>query len=268
MRIVETDSANRLLAELDHQDFELIARQLRPFALKQGATLQEQGVPVDAVFFPLSGIVSLVAVMGSGDTVETAMIGREGAIGVCAGLGRWRAYTRAIVQVPGIALSMPAVQFQDAVHRNEPIRNLVMRYKESLLSQVSQTAACNALHSLEARLARWLLQATDRADGALTTLTHDTISQLLGARRTTVTLLAGKLQENGLIQYRRGRITILDRPGLEAVACECYQAIRQRAEAVFSKPAAPPLVPVAKAGPKNVASTTEDTNKRPDRTVG
>jgi CRP-like cAMP-binding protein len=239
MRIIETDPANRLLAELEHRDFELLAWQLRPFALKQGATVQEQGVPVDTVYFPLSGIVSLVTVMNSGDTVETAMIGREGAIGVFAGLGRWRAFARAIVQVPGIALCAPAAQFQDIVNRNQPIRNLVLRYEESLLSQVSQTAACNALHSLESRLARWLLQAADRADGQLTMLTHDAISQLLGARRTTVTLLAGKLQEGGLIQYRRGRITILDRPGLEAVACECHQAIHQRTEAVFRRPAAP-----------------------------
>jgi CRP-like cAMP-binding protein len=241
MRIVQTDPANRLLAELDHQDFELLAPQLRPFPLKQGATLQEQDVPVDTVYFPLSGLISLRAVMNSGDTVETAMIGREGAVGVFAGLGRWSAFARATVQVPGIALCMPAAQFHDAALRSEPLRDLVLRYKESLLSQVSQTAACNALHSLEARLARWLLQATDRADSGSSMLTHDVISQLLGARRTTVTLLAGKLQENGLIQYRRGHITILDRPRLEATACECYHVIRQRSEAVFSKPVVPLL---------------------------
>jgi CRP-like cAMP-binding protein len=239
MRIIQTDPANRLLAELDHQDFELFAPQLRPVALKQGATLQEQDVPVDTVYFPVSGTISLVAVMNSGDTVETAMIGREGAVGVFAGLGRWSAFARAIVQVPGIALCMPAAQFHDAVLRSEPLRNLLIQYKESLLSQVSQTAACNALHSLEARLARWLLQATDRADSAPTILTHDVISQLLGARRTTVTLLAGKLQDSGIIQYRRGHITILDRPRLEATACECYHVIRKRSEAVFSEPVAP-----------------------------
>ena len=239
MRIIQTDPANRLLAELGHQDFELLAPQLRPFALKQGATLQEQDVSVDSVYFPLSGTISLIAVMNSGDTVETAMIGREGAVGVFAGLGRWSAFARAVVQVPGIALSMPAAPFYDAALRSEPLRDLVLRYKESLLSQISQTAACNALHSLEARLARWLLQATDRADSAPSMLTHDVISQLLGARRTTVTLLAGKLQESGMIQYRRGHITILDRPRLEATACECYHAIRNRSEAVFNKPHPP-----------------------------
>jgi CRP-like cAMP-binding protein len=236
-RAVLPDPANRLLAELDHHDFGVIAWQLRPFALKQGATLQEQGAVVDSVYFPLNGIVSLVTVMQSGDTVETAMIGREGGVGLFAGLGRWRAFARAMVQVPGMALCMPAAQFQEAVHRCEPIRNLVLQYKEALLSQVSRTAACTALHSLESRLARWLLQVTDRTDGTLTMITHDMMSQMLGARRTTVTLLAGKLQEGGLIQYRRGRISILDRPGLEAAACECYHAIRQRTEYVFRKPA-------------------------------
>jgi CRP-like cAMP-binding protein len=234
MRMIQTDPANRLLAELDHQDFELLAPQLRPFPLKRGATLQEQDVPVNTVYFPLSGTISLVAVMNSGDTVETAMIGREGAVGVFAGLGNWSAFARAMVQVPGIALGMPATHFHEAVLRSESIRHLLLRYELSLLSQVSQTAACNALHSLEARLARWLLQATDRADGT-PSMTHDIISQLLGARRTTVTLLAGKLQESGIIQYRRGHITILDRPRLEATACECYHVIRNRSEAVFSK---------------------------------
>jgi CRP-like cAMP-binding protein len=245
MRIIQTDPANRLLAELDHQDFELLAPQLRPVPLKQGVTLQEQGVRVDTVYFPLSGTISLIAVMNSGDTVETAMIGREGAVGVFAGLGHWSAFARAMVQVPGIALGMPATHFHDAVLRSESMRHLLLRYEVSLLSQVSQTAACNALHSLEARLARWLLQATDRADSTPSTLTHDVISQLLGARRTTVTLLAGKLQESGMIQYRRGHITILDRPRLEATSCECYHVIRNRSEAVFSK-SPPPATSIAR----------------------
>src|SRR5262249_18461938 len=152
----------------------------------------------------------------------------------------WRAFARAVVQVPGVALPIPARQFQEAALRSEGIRNSVLRYKETLLAHVSQMVACNALHSAEARLARWLLQATDRTEVPPVTLTHDLISQMLGARRTTITLLAGKLKENGLIQYRRGRITILDRPGLEAIACECYGLIRQHPDATFN-PAADAL---------------------------
>jgi CRP-like cAMP-binding protein len=239
MRIIQTDPPNQFLAGLDPRDFESIASQLRPFALKQRATLQEQGAAIENVYFPLNGIVSLVTVMSCGDTVEIAVVGREGVVGLLAGLGRRPAFARAIVQAPGIAMCMPATQFQEAALRNEPLRQLALRHNENLLGQVAQTAACNALHSLEARLARWLLQMDDRADGAPMLLTQDLMSQMLGARRTTVTLLAGKLHENGLIQYRRGRIAILDRRGLEATACECYRTIRGRNDAVFTTPIVP-----------------------------
>jgi CRP-like cAMP-binding protein len=235
MRIIQTDPANRLLAELHPHDFELLASHLRPFALKQGATLQEQGMPVESVYFPISGLLSLVSVMASGDMVETAMIGREGAIGLFAGLGNWRPFAGATVRLPGVAMVMPAAQFQEAARRSEPIKDLVLRYKEVLLGQVAQTAACNALHSLEARLARWLLQTSDHVDGAPLLLTQDLMAQMLGARRTTITLIASKLQEQGLIQYRRGQVTIVDRTGLEATACECYRIVRRRTEAVFGQ---------------------------------
>jgi|SRR5215470_2754411 len=249
MRIIQTDPPNRLLAELSHQDFEPLGAHLRPFALKHGATVQEQGAQVETVYFPVNGIISLVNVMASGDAVETAMIGREGAIGLFAALGRWRAFARAIVQAPGIAMAMPAAQFQEAALRSEPIRQLVLRYKENLLGQVAQTAACNALHSLEARLSRWILQMSDRAEGAPMAVTQDCISQMLGARRTTVTLLAGRLQEHGLIQYRRGRIAVVDRTGLEATACECYHVMRRRSDGLYSRPDGVAAASVAGAPP-------------------
>jgi CRP-like cAMP-binding protein len=235
MRSIPAAPANRLLAELRPHDFELLASRLRPFALKQGAMLQEQGMPIEAVYFPVSGLLSLVTVMASGDMLEMAMIGREGAIGLSTGHGNWRAFARAMVQLPGVAMVMPAAQFQEAALRSEPIKDLVLRYKEMLLGQVTQTAACNALHSLEARLARRLLETNDHVNGARLTLTHDLISQMLGTRRTSVTLVAGKLQEQGLIQYRRGNITILDRTGLESTACECYGIMRRQTEALFDR---------------------------------
>jgi CRP-like cAMP-binding protein len=162
-----------------------------------------------------------------------------------AGFGHWHAFARATVQIPGIALAIPAQQFQQAALRSEGIRDIVLRYKETLLAQVCQAAGCNALHSLEMRLARWLLQASDRAELPPAMLTHDLLSQLLGARRTIVTLLATRLKENGLIQYRRGRIAILDRARLEAMTCECYRIIRQRSEPHRQPAVLPPPASIA-----------------------
>jgi CRP-like cAMP-binding protein len=127
-----------------------------------------------------------------------------------------------------------ASNFQAAVSRSERIRDLILRYKEGLLAQVQQTAACNALHQVEARLARWLLQAIDCVDEPTVSLTHDDLAEMLAARRTTVTVIAGKLQDARLIRYHRGRIAVLDRVGLEKMACECYRTIRRRTDAVFT----------------------------------
>src|SRR5262245_10619760 len=173
---------------------------------------------------------ALISVLEGGAMVETAMVGREGVVGAFAGLGPWNAFTRAVVQIPGIAGVIPTSCFQSAVGQSVRIRNLILRYKEGLLAQVQQTAACNALHSLEARLARWLLQASDRLDDQQLPLTQDCLAQMLGVRRTTVTLMAGKLQEDNLITYHRGHITLVDRAGLERVACECYRTIRRRTD--------------------------------------
>jgi CRP-like cAMP-binding protein len=224
---------NWLLAALEPSDYALLMPQLRTSYFSQGAVLQEQEAPVAHVYFPMNGMVSLVSVMEDGQVVESAVVGREGAVGAFAGLGPWNAFTRATVQIPAAVAVIPASHFQAAVNRSERIRDLILRYKEALLGQVQQTAACNALHPLEARLARWLVQAFDRTgDARDLPLTQESIAQMLGARRTTVTLIAGKLQEAGLIRYRRGRIIILDKAGLEHLACECYRAIRRRTEGV------------------------------------
>lgn len=226
---------NRLLAALEPSDHALLAPHLRRAFFAQGAVLQEQEAPVAHVYFPMNGMVSLVSVMeDDGQVVETAVVGREGAIGAFAGLGPWNAFTRATVQIPATIAIISASHFQMAVSRSERIRDLILRYKEALLGQVQQTAACNALHPLEPRLARWLLQALDRMDRQELLLTQDSIAQMLGVRRTTVTVIATRLQEARLIRYCRGRITILDRVELERLACECYRAIRRRTEGVVS----------------------------------
>ena len=228
---------NQLLAALEPADYALLVTHLRTAHFAQGTVLQEQGAQVAHVYFPLSGMVSLVSVMDDGRVVESAVVGREGMVGAFAGLGPWHAFTRATVQIPATIAVIPSSHFQAAVSQSERIRDLILRYKEALLGQVQQTAACNALHPLEARLARWLLQALDRIGERDLPLTQDSIAQMLGVRRTSVTLIANKLQEVGLIRYRRGHIVVLDRTGLENVACECYRAIRPRTDNVARAPA-------------------------------
>jgi CRP-like cAMP-binding protein len=225
---------NRLLAALEPSDYALLMPQLRTAYFSQGAVLQEQDAPVAHVYFPMNGLVSLVSIMEDGQAVESAVVGREGAVGAFAGLRPCNAFARATVQIPATVAVIPTSHFQAAVNRSERIRDLILRYKEALLGQVQQTAACNALHPLEARLARWLVQAFDRTgDARDLPLTQESIAQMLGARRTTVTLIARRLQDAGLISYRRGRIIILDKVGLEHLACECYRASRRLTERVL-----------------------------------
>jgi CRP-like cAMP-binding protein len=223
---------NLLLAALPPKDFSLLAPHLRDAPLEQGAILQEQGERIDQVYFPHQGIISLLAVMQQGDAIETATIGHEGAVGTLCGLGPRRSHSRAVVQVAGLAARIAAERFRQAAEESREIRDMIMRHGEMLLIQVQQSSACNALHAVEARLCRWLLQVHDRLDSNTIKLTHEFLSETLGVRRTTVTVIASTLQEAGLIRYHRGRIEIVDRAGLEARACECYEAIRRHIDRV------------------------------------
>jgi CRP-like cAMP-binding protein len=223
---------NRLLAALPPADLALLTPHLKDVTLEQGAVLQEQGERIDQVYFPHEGMISLLAVMQQGEAIETATMGREGAVGSLAGLGPRRSHTRAVVQVAGTASRIAAGRFCKATEESQAIRDSIVRYGEMLLIQVQQTAACNALHDVEERLSRWLLQARDRVDGNTIRLTHEFLSQMLGVRRPTVTVVARMLQDAGLIRYHRGNIEIVDRPGLEARACECYAVIRQQIDKI------------------------------------
>jgi CRP-like cAMP-binding protein len=211
----------------------LLAHHWKRTTLDHGAVLQEQEAAVEQVYFPLSGAVSLLAVMHGGEGVETAIVGREGAVGLFADFGPWRASVRAIVQAPGIGEVVSLPQLRLAASQSESLRRTLLRYKETVSAQAQQTAACNALHSVEERMARWLLQLSDRIEHKELPVTQDRLSQMLGVRRTTLTLVAQKLQHGGLIRYRRGRIIITDRAGLQALACECYATCRRRTEALF-----------------------------------
>jgi CRP-like cAMP-binding protein len=235
-RQLEHGRFNRFLATLPPHDFSLLAPHLRTLALERGAMLHDVGEQIEHVYFPHTGMVSLVAVMRSGTTVETAAVGRAGAIGVSAGLGASTALARAIVQLPGTAAWLSASHFHAAAVQSQAIRDLIVRYNDLLLAQVQQSVACNALHALEARLCRWLLQTHDCTDGNIIPLTQEFLGQMLGVRRTTVTIAARLLQGAGLIRYRRGHIQILDRAALEEIACECYGVVRQNANKVFLPP--------------------------------
>ena len=224
---------NLLMAALPDRDMSLLTPYLKDVPIEQGVVLQEQGEHIDQVYFPHGGFISLLAVMQQGNAIEIATMGYEGAVGSLAGLGPRRSHTRAVVQVAETASRIAAVRFRRAAEESEAIHNIIVRYGEMLLIQVQQTAACNALHGVEARLSRWLLQARDRLESNTIKLTHEFLSQMLGVRRTTVTVVANSLQRAKLIRYHRGQIEIVDRPGLEARACECYEAIRRQIDQVI-----------------------------------
>jgi CRP-like cAMP-binding protein len=224
---------NHFLAILPPHDFALMAPHLRTVTLERGAMLHDAAEEIKRVYFPHSGMVSLVAVMQSGATVETATIGRAGVIGASTGLGAKQSVGKAIVQLPGTGAWLSASQFHAAANQSEAIRDLIVRYNNLLLAQVQQSVACNALHAMEARLCRWLLQAHDCMDGNSIPLTQEFLAQMLGVRRTTVTITAHLLQSAGVIRYRRGLIQIVDRPKLEKLSCECYAVVRRCTDEIF-----------------------------------
>jgi CRP-like cAMP-binding protein len=227
-------SRNRLLGALRPSERALLEPYLKEVTLSQGQILQEQGDDIEQIYFPHHGMISLVAVMNNGGKIiETATVGREGAVGAMAGFGPRHAFRRAIVQVAGTAAKIPTAHFREAVKSSEALRDILVRYNEVLLAQVQQAAACNAFHEAEQRLARWLLQTRDRIDTDTIPLTQEFLAQMLGVRRTTVTIIAHALQERGLLRYRRGQIEITDRQGLERVSCECYETVRKQIDEYF-----------------------------------
>jgi CRP-like cAMP-binding protein len=233
---VALNGRNRLLAALKSSDFALLSPHLLDLHLKQEMVLQEADDPIRYIYFPHSGMISLLAAMQEGKAVETATVGREGAVGIMAGLGGRRAAGRAVVQVEGRSSQISVAPFRAAIDQSDGIRNLIVRYNDTQIALIQQSAGCNALHHAEKRLCRWLLQTRDRSDSDVLSLTHEFLSDMLGVQRTSVTLIARQLQTEGLIRYRRGRVEITDRMGLEKRACECYVVTRRKSEDVFSHP--------------------------------
>jgi CRP-like cAMP-binding protein len=218
---------NRLLSALPAEALALLAHDLKQIYPAQGTMLLEPGEVIEQIYFPQAGLVSLLIVSRNGATVETAMVGHEGAVGLQRGFGQRKSLTRAVVQVPGRFSAITAQAFERASRSSPAIREMSASYIEVLWAEAQQITACNAIHDASSRLCRWLLQGADRVHfGDRLPLTQEFLAQMLGVRRTTVTLLAQELQKKGAIKYSRGKIAIADRPALEACACECYRIVQ------------------------------------------
>jgi len=240
--VVDTDTlppktyANLFLAALPPKELKVLQPDLRPVEFPRGTVLNEPGEQIDDVLFIESGMISLLTAMSDGAAIENATLGRESVLGVLGVLGSHRASTRVVVQIPVRGWCMHATDFRAATDESRHLCHLALRSAELLLAQVQQTAECDALHSAERRLCRWILQVRDRIDSDTIQLTQDFLAQMLAVRRPTVTLIAQGLQNAGLISYRRGRIQILDLAGLERQACECVNGIRTMTRRILSEP--------------------------------
>jgi len=218
--------ANKLLAVLPHADFETLKTHFTIVPMAQGVVLFNVDDEVDQIFFPLSGMVSLLVVLKNGNAIETATVGREGVVGAMAGLGPHKSRVRAVIQLASSLARISTPHFRKATASSAAISDLCIRYNEALLSQARITAACNISHSAEARFCRWLLQSRDRAESDTVPLTQEFLSEMLGVRRTSVTEVAIKVQVAGAIRYSRGIIKIVDLQALKKISCECYETLR------------------------------------------
>ena len=217
---------NGLLRALSPEDWAQMEPHLEAVELPFDQTIHAAGGPVDAVFFVETGMVSLIVTLEDGDQVEAGIAGPEGLVGAPLIYGNSHSLTEARVQLEGTALRIGAAALRAEMERSAGFRALLLHYALAFHAQVTLTAACNARHAIEHRLARWLLTAHDRAGADEFPMTHEFLSLMLGVRRPGVTIAAGMLQKAGLIQYARGRMTITDRLGLEVASCECYHTVR------------------------------------------
>jgi CRP-like cAMP-binding protein len=224
---------NKLLAALPRADFDMFSSHLKTETLAQGLVLASPGDEVDQIYFPLSGMISILAVLRDGKAIETATVGIEGVVGAMAGFGLYNSLARCVVQLPMEVSKISAARFRKVAANSDNIRNMCILYNEVLLSQARVTAACNALHVVEARFCRWLLQSADRAASDTIHLTQEFLAEMLGVRRTSVTEIAVKMQEAGAISYSRGAVKILDRSALEKTSCECYQVLLDQSDFLY-----------------------------------
>jgi CRP-like cAMP-binding protein len=218
---------NHLLAALPAEDLERVRSELKLVPLTLGDVLYESGTRQRRVYFPSTAIVSLLYMMADGASAEIAVVGNEGIIGVSLFMGGETTTSRAVVQSAGHAYQLSSKILKEEFTRGGAMQHLLLRYTQALLTQMAQTAVCNRHHSLDQQLCRWLLLSLDRLSGNELIMTQELIANMLGVRREGVTEAAGNLQNAGLIKYSRGRITVLDRPGLEMRTCECYAVVKK-----------------------------------------
>jgi hypothetical protein len=223
-------AGNRFLAALSPRDLELLSPWLETMTLELGAVVNNAEDKVETVHFPVGAILSVVTLMSDGRGVESYSIGRESGAGMLNAWSGAVAFNRVVAQVPGPCLVIPSARFRAAAEQSAQLRDLTVRHILAHAAMTEQSAACNALHQVEARLCRWLLLTQDRANSAVLPLTQEFLGFMLGVRRTTVTAAAQNLATAGLIRYSRGRLEILDRDGLRANACECYATVNQRTD--------------------------------------
>jgi CRP-like cAMP-binding protein len=226
-------SANRLLARLPPEEYQRLRPRLQLVPLVLKHVLYEARSSIDYAYFPNRGVVSALTVMEDGRAIEVATIGDEGMVGMQLFVGAKTTSNRLIVQVPGEALRMAEDVLREEVSRDSALRRLLVLYHTAFLAQISQAVACNGLHSVHQRCCRWLLMTQDRAHSDVFPMTHEFLAEMLGVRRSTVSEVLEPFQEKGLIRYSRGKCTVVDRDGLKAGSCECYQRINEEFERMF-----------------------------------
>ena len=227
---------NQLLGALEPASRKRIDPHLEAVEFTLGEMVCDAGGLLKHAYFPQGSVLSLLTVLENGAAIETANIGREGAFGLFAAMYSRVSFNRCIVQLEGHTVRCPIQLLQYEFKNSEHVRDLFVSYSETLLSQIQQTVACNAMHTTEERICRWLLMMLDRAEGEALPYTHEFLSHMLGANRKSVTLAAQSMQKAGLISYRRGKMQIVDRPGLEKASCECYAIVRERFDAFLTPP--------------------------------
>jgi CRP-like cAMP-binding protein len=230
---------NYLLADLPGEDYRRLRSDLEHVTFSLGQVIYESGGYLDYAYFPTSSVVSLLYTTEDGSTAEMGMTGNDGVVGVALFLGGDTTPNRAVAQIAGGAFRIKANVLRQEFARGGPLQRLMLRYTQALITQISQTAVCNRLHSVEKRLCRWLLLSHDRVKSNELFMTQEFISNMLGGRRESVTVSAGRLQDAGLIHYARGHITILDREGLEAAVCECYHIVKEETDRLLGKTVKP-----------------------------
>jgi CRP-like cAMP-binding protein len=239
MTTLQSPVQNQLLALLPAADFEPLAAHLEPVRLQLGDMLYEPGAQLQLAYFPITAIVSLHYVLESGAMAESAGVGNEGMVGIALFMGGGTTPSSAVVQTAGQAYRLPAHVLKREFDRAGLLQQLLLRYTQALMTQMSQTAVCNRHHSVEQQLCRWLLLTLDRSPSRELVMTQELVASMLGVRREGITEAAGKLQRAGVIRYRRGHIEVLQRSGLEDHACECYGVVKQELKRLLSQPPTP-----------------------------